>query len=116
MGYQRRVHGEFINDASRASSMLAKATVVLGFFLITLASVRSFIVPERGIRALYDQDEMASDEEYMLQYSPILQWMLENDPTLRAKRVHGALRFHRPWHVKQSMKERWRRNIPDWFG
>ena len=47
---------QFINDASRASSMLAKATVVLGFFLITLASVRSFIVPERGIRALYDQD------------------------------------------------------------
>ena len=38
---------------------------------------------------------MVPDEEYMLQYSPILRWMLENDPTLRAKRVHGALRFHR---------------------
>ena len=36
--------------------VLAKATVLLGFFLITIASVRSFIVPERGIRGLYDQD------------------------------------------------------------
>ena len=35
------------------------------------------------------------DEEYMLQYGPLLRWILESDPTLRAKRVHGALRFHR---------------------
>ena len=38
---------------------------------------------------------MLPEEEYMLQYGPIIRWMLENDPTLRAKRVHGALRFHR---------------------
>jgi len=40
------------------------------------------------------------------------------DLDTRSKRVHGALRFHRPWHIEQAMlnkmDNRLRRN--SWFG
>ena len=39
--------------------------------------------------------DLPLDDDYLLQYGPLLRWILESDPTLRAKRVHGALRFHR---------------------
>merc|ERR1712018_176067 len=93
------------------STSMKVSVIGLSFFLITLASVQSFTVQERGI---YDQNDL--DDDYMIQYEPIIRWMLANDPTLRAKRVHGALRFHRPWHVQQSLNERLRRDTPLWFG
>merc|ERR1712203_1036196 len=60
--------------------------------------------------------------EDLVKYGSGFRSLWDTNPYLdleaRSKRVHGALRFHRPWHIERAMlnNRRYRRNSDSWFG